>query len=67
MECFNRYLGIFTYEEFPEKWQINKDALEKCRKYISIDSNSSRLDNLANAMMLLGQYNIALPKNMNFP
>ncbi len=35
IECFNKSLEIFTQNEFPEKWRINQEDLEKSQQFLA--------------------------------
>jgi hypothetical protein len=36
IECFNKSLEIYTQKEFPDKWKINQDDLEKSQRLIEL-------------------------------
>ncbi len=51
IECFNNSLEIYTEKEFPDKWKINQDDLEKSQRLIEL-SPEQRQSSAANKSSL---------------
>jgi tetratricopeptide (TPR) repeat protein len=47
IECFNKSLEIYTRNEFPEKWKINQDDLEKSQQSIELSPEQKETKHLS--------------------
>jgi hypothetical protein len=47
IECFNKSLEIYTRNEFPEKWKINQDDLEKSHQSIELSLEQKETKHLS--------------------